>query len=135
MKKLIETVTNFFKELSPSGKTEPLDIIVSFAKVCIKILDSDMRDKFQKKSTISMVERILTALTLLYDHLSPIGVFVKESPIDIRYVVDILDQDRACKPRGRKGSMLGGRAKKAKRCSTMPVEFVSQRSLPAGEGS
>ena len=57
--------------------------------MCIKILDSDMRQKFQKPATIHMVERILTALTLLYDHLSPTGVFVKESPIDIRYVVDV----------------------------------------------
>lgn len=135
MKKIIDSVTEFFSKLTPSANSKPVDVIVSFAKVCIKILDSDMRQKFQKPATIHMVERILTALTLLYDHLSPTGVFVKESPIDIRYVVDILDQDRACKPRGRKGSMLGGRAKKAKRCSTMPVEFVSQRSLPAGEGS
>lgn len=136
MKKLIETVTNFFKELSPSGKTEPLDIIVSFAKVCIKILDSDMRDKFQQRTTISLVERILTALTLLYDHLSPNGVFVKESPIDIRYVVDILDGEVQA-PRRRTGSTAGSplvtrrgkggsKARRVeKRRSTLPNVFAS----------
>jgi len=136
MKKLIETVTNFFKELSPPGKTEPLDIIVAFAKVCIKILDSDMRDKFQQKATISLIERILTALTLLYDHLSPSGVFVKESPIDIRYVVDILDGEiqgprRRSGSRGAGGSPLvtrrrpgGSKARRVeKRRSTLPNVF------------
>eukprot|EP00092_Neocalanus_flemingeri_P011405 GFUD01012288.1.p1 GENE.GFUD01012288.1~~GFUD01012288.1.p1 ORF type:complete len:393 (+),score=95.77 GFUD01012288.1:50-1180(+) len=88
---IIAIITKFFE--NGETKDEPLDLIVSFCKVCIKILDSDIRSKFQKFGTIGMIHRIMVATTLLYDHLHADGVFVKESPISIKLVVDLLEDE------------------------------------------
>jgi len=88
---IIAIITQFFA--NGETKDEPLDLIVSFCKVCIKILDSDIRSKFNKFGTIGMIHRIMVATTLLYDHLHADGVFVKESPINIKLVVDILEDE------------------------------------------
>ena len=88
---IIAIITQFFK--NGETKDEPLDLIVSFSKVCIKILDSDIRSKFQKFGTIGMIHRIMVATTLLYDHLHADGGFVKKSPISIKLVVDILEDE------------------------------------------
>ena len=58
-----------------------------------------MRKNFQKFGTVGMVQRIMVATVLLYDHLSPAGVFVKDSPISVRTVVDILKEEAGLQPR------------------------------------
>lgn len=88
---IITIITKFFA--NGEKKDEPLELIVSFCKVCIKILDSDIRGKFQRFGTIGMIYRIMVATTLLYDHLHDDGVFVKESPISIKLVVDLLEDE------------------------------------------
>lgn len=88
---IITIITKFFA--NGEKKDEPLELIVSFCKVCIKILDSDIRGKFQRFGTIGMMYRIMVATTLLYDHLHDDGVFVKESPISIKLVVDLLEDE------------------------------------------
>jgi len=92
---IIEKTTKFFKDAKT--KDEPLALIVSFSKICIKILASDMRSNFQKFGTIGMVQRIMVATTLLYDHLSVNGVFVRDSPINIKSVVEILEEEAGLK--------------------------------------
>jgi len=88
---IIAITTKFFKDAAT--KDEPLELIVSFSKICIKILGSDIRSNFQKFGTIGMVQRIMVATALLYDHLSVNGVFVKDSPINIKSVVEILEEE------------------------------------------
>jgi len=92
---IIEITTKFFKDAET--KDEPLELIVSFSKICIKILGSDMRSNFQKFGTIGMVQRIMVATALLYDHLSINGVFVRDSPINIKSVVEILEEEAGVK--------------------------------------
>ena len=82
-------ITKTFLASGDAG-TEPLKLIVSFNKICRKILMSDLVNSFQHFSTISMVQRIMVATALLYDHLSVEGIFVKESPVKIKMVLDIL---------------------------------------------
>jgi len=104
---IIAIITKFFKDADT--KDEPLELIVSFCKICIKILGSDIRSNFQKFGTIGMVQRIMVATTLLYDHLSVNGVFVRDSPINIKNVVEILEEEAGIK-RTRtksKGSAVG----------------------------
>ena len=52
-----------------------------------------MRKNFQKFGTVGMVQRIMVATVLLYDHLSPAGVFVRDSPISVKIVVEILKDE------------------------------------------
>ena len=97
LKRIIDIVKNIFGR--DSCKDEPLDLIVSFGKVCIKILDSDLRDKYQRFGTVGMILRIMVATTLLYDHLHSDGVFVKDSPINVKLVVQILEEESGSKRR------------------------------------
>ena len=53
--------------------------------------------KYQKFGTVGMLCRIMVATTLLYDHLHNQGVFVKDSPISIKLVVDILEEEAGLK--------------------------------------
>jgi len=95
LKNMIEIIKKFFDD--GTSKDEPLDLLVSFSKVCTKILDSDFKGKYQRFGTVGMLCRIMVATTLLYDHLHSQGVFVKDSPISIKLVVDILEEEAGLK--------------------------------------
>ena len=93
-----------------------LDLIVSFGKICIKILSSDLKSNYQKFGTIGMIQRMMVASALLYDHLHPDGVFVKDSPINIRVVADILLNEAGMnKKRTRSVSGIGSHRGRAAR--------------------
>jgi len=94
---IIGIITKFFND--EESQDGPLELIVSFCKVCIKTLDSDIRNKFQRIETLETIQRIMVATALLYDHLAVGGVFVKESPINIRAVVEILEIESGMKRR------------------------------------
>ena len=64
---IIAFINRFFQ--NAATKDDPLEIIVSFCKICIKILTSEMKSNFQKFETIGTVQRIMVATALLYDHL------------------------------------------------------------------
>ena len=116
LKNIIDTVTNFFK--NDNSKDTSLDLIVSFGNICIKILSSDLKSNYQRFGTISMLHRMMVASSLLYDHLHPDGVFVKDSPINIRAVVDILlDEAGMSKKRSRSISGLGSSNRRQGECS------------------
>ena len=123
LKNIIDTVTNFFK--NDNSKDTSLDLIVSFGNICIKILSSDLKSNYQRFGTISMLHRMMVASSLLYDHLHPDGVFVKDSPINIRAVVDILlDEAGMSKKRSRSISGLGSSNRRQGECSVF-CYFVS----------
>ena len=114
LKNIIDTVTNFFK--NDNSRETSLDLIVSFGKICIKILSSDLKSNYQKFGTIGMIQRMMVASALLYDHLHPDGVFVKDSPINIRVVVDILLNEAGMnKKRTRSVSGIGSHRGRAAR--------------------
>jgi hypothetical protein len=107
---VINTITNYFEKDEPLK--EPLDLIVVFCKVtlaldmawsppqvCIKVLDTNIRAKFQNVGTVMMVHRIMVATALLYDHLHPVGVFVKDSPINISLLVELLEDEAGLRRR------------------------------------
>ena len=59
--------------------------------------DDIFTGKYQRFGTVGMLCRIMVATTLLYDHLHYQGVFVKDSPICIKLVVDILEEEAGLK--------------------------------------
>ena len=83
---------------NPEVTAQQLELIVVFCKICKKILLSDgLRGNFKMFSTIGMVQRIMVATALLYDHMSPAGIFCKESAITIKTVVEILQNEAGIK--------------------------------------
>jgi len=97
MKSVIKTITEFFQEAE--SKSESLDLIVVFCKVCMKVLDTDIRAKFENVATVMMVHRIMVATALLYDNLHPEGIFVKDSPINILIILELLEDEAGLKRR------------------------------------
>lgn len=93
----IEIMTGYFKDLA--NREQPLELLASFSKICIKILSSDLRGNFGKFGTVGMVQRIMVATVLLYDHLSPAGIFVRDSPISVKTVVEILQEEAGLQPK------------------------------------
>ena len=129
LKNIIDTVTNFFK--NDNSKETSLDLIVSFGKICIKILSSDLKSNYQKFGTIGMIQRMMVASALLYDHLHPDGVFVKDSPINIRVVVDILlNEAGMTKRRTRSVSGIGNQRRRAASQNSMDgIKKQNRQSL------
>jgi len=97
MKSVIKTITEFFQ--AAESKSESLDLIVVFCKVCMKVLDTDIRAKFENVATVMMVHRIMVATALLYDNLHPEGIFVKDSPINIIIILELLKDEAGLKRR------------------------------------
>ena len=110
-------------------------LIVSFAKVCLQILNSDLKSKYERFGTIAMVQRILVASTLLYDHLHSDGVFVKDSPININLIVDVLEEEAGLKKKRTRSRIdtppnLGReKMEKAKRHSFQDLQEESRNLL------
>ena len=99
---VLKSIIKMFQEFIKKGAItkEQTAVLVSFARVCIKILDSDLKEKYKKFGTIGKIQRIMVALTMIYDHLQESGgVFSKDSPIDIRLVVSILEEEAGLKKR------------------------------------
>jgi len=92
LKSMIEIINKFFAEGS-SKDEHRLDLLVSFSKICTNILYSDFKGKYQWFGTVGMLCRIMVATALLYDHLHTDGVFVKDSPISIKLIVNILEEE------------------------------------------
>jgi len=97
MKSVIKTITDFFR--TAESKSESLDLIVVFCKVCMKVLDTDIRGKFGNVATVMMVHRVMVATALLYDHLHPDGIFVRDSPISIIIILELLEDEAGLKRR------------------------------------
>ena len=65
----------------------------------MKVLDTDIRAKFENVATVMMVHRIMVATALLYDNLHPEGIFVKDSPINIIIILELLEDEAGLKRR------------------------------------
>lgn len=70
-----------------SNTTEVLSVM---AVSCLKMLKSK---KFSKDETVLFCARAMTGAVVLYDHVDPVGVFSKKSPIPIKQVVLLLKKD------------------------------------------
>merc|ERR550525_330361 len=138
MKSVIKTITEFFQ--AAESKSESLDLIVVFCKVCMKVLDTDIRAKFENVATV-MVHRIMVATALLYDNLHPDGIFVKDSPINIIIILELLEDEAGLKRRrtrsrpqekspvaeGKKSP--DGMERSSSNASTAAVELAEQASV------
>ena len=56
----------------------------------LKLLFSEFYSRFQKEDTILFVLRVMVGVIILYDHVHPVGAFVKSSHIDVRGSIKVL---------------------------------------------
>ncbi|XP_054169051.1 CYFIP-related Rac1 interactor B-like [Oppia nitens] len=94
MLKVLSDSTSHFvvnnKELPIENTTETLG---TMAKVCQRMIENhEFYSRFQKEDTILFVLRVMVGVIILYDHVHPVGAFVKSSHIDVRGSIKVLKE-------------------------------------------
>jgi len=67
-----------------------MDALSLMANSCLKMIRTK---RFEKQQTLLFCARAMTGSIVLYDHISPLGVFHKKSPVNIKQVVTTLKKD------------------------------------------
>ena len=66
------------------------------AKVCQKMLENpELIARFRQEETQLFILRVMVALVILYDHVHPVGAFVKASNVDVKGCVKVLKEQPA----------------------------------------
>ncbi|XP_050714008.1 CYFIP-related Rac1 interactor B-like isoform X2 [Eriocheir sinensis] len=97
MLKILSEATSKFvtehKEIPLENTTETLG---TMAKVCQRMLENpDLIARFRREETQLFILRVMVALIILYDHVHPVGAFVKASTVDVKGCVKVLKDQPA----------------------------------------
>ncbi|XP_045604314.1 CYFIP-related Rac1 interactor B [Procambarus clarkii] len=97
MLKILSEATSKFvtehKEIPLENTTETLG---TMAKVCQRMLENpDLIARFRREETQLFILRVMVALIILYDHVHPVGAFVKASNVDVKGCVKVLKDQPA----------------------------------------
>ncbi|XP_064078037.1 CYFIP-related Rac1 interactor B [Macrobrachium rosenbergii] len=97
MLKVLSKATSTFvaehKEIPLENTTETLG---TMAKVCQRMLENpDLIARFRREETQLFILRVMVALIILYDHVHPVGAFVKASNVDVKGCVKVLKEQPA----------------------------------------
>ncbi|RWS26042.1 protein FAM49B-like protein [Leptotrombidium deliense] len=91
LKAISDVTTNIVqnnKQLSIDQTTETLS---TMAKVCQRMVENpEFSCRFKNEDTILFVLRVMVGVIILYDHIHPLGAFVKSSHIDIKGSIKVL---------------------------------------------
>jgi hypothetical protein len=52
--------------------------------VCFKLFNAGLIQRYRREETQSFVLRVMVGLVILYDHVHPVGAFVKCADVDVR---------------------------------------------------
>ncbi|KAI1284897.1 hypothetical protein HDE_12399 [Halotydeus destructor] len=73
--------------------TNTNETLCTMAIVCQKMLENlEFRSRFKKNDTVLFIHRVMVGLIILYDHVHPVGAFVKSCQIDIKGSVRMLKE-------------------------------------------
>nr|XP_053641944.1 LOW QUALITY PROTEIN: CYFIP-related Rac1 interactor B-like [Cherax quadricarinatus] len=97
MLKILSEATSKFvtehKEIPLENTTETLG---TMAKVCQRMLENpELIARFRREETKLFILRVMVALIILYDHVHPVGAFVKASNVDVKGCVKVLKDQPA----------------------------------------
>ncbi|XP_071528468.1 CYFIP-related Rac1 interactor B-like [Panulirus ornatus] len=97
MLKILSEATSKFvtehKEIPLENTTETLG---TMAKVCQRMLENpELIARFRREETQLFILRVMVALIILYDHVHPVGAFVKASNVDVKGCVKVLKDQPA----------------------------------------
>lgn len=88
MKVLSETTVQFLSSAASSVPQENVTIaLAEMANICCDMVE---HQRFSSNDTNMFCLRSMTGAIILYDHVAPLGAFVKKSPINIKQAVKVL---------------------------------------------
>ena len=77
-------------DVNDARSAHVMEALALMANSCMKMIKTK---KFTKPATLLFCARAMTGSIVLYDHISPLGVFTKKSPINIKQVIGVLKKD------------------------------------------
>lgn len=90
LKVLGETTSKFVSENKNLPIENTTDCLCTMASICRVMIDNtEYRTKIQNE-TVMFCLRVMVGVIILYDHVHPIGAFVKSSNIDIKNSIKVL---------------------------------------------
>lgn len=91
LKVLSDATSKFVTENKSLPIENTTDCLSTLANLCRRMLENpDFPSKVANKETYLFCLRVMVGLIILYDHVHPIGAFVKNSAIDIKASIKVL---------------------------------------------
>ncbi|ESO01314.1 hypothetical protein HELRODRAFT_112732 [Helobdella robusta] len=91
LKVLSDTTSKFVSENKDLPIENTTDCLCTMASICrIMIENPKYRSKITNEETVMFCLRVMVGVIILYDHVHPIGAFVKSSNIDIKNSIKVL---------------------------------------------
>lgn len=93
LKVLSETTSKFVTENKELPIENTTDCLSTMAGICrVMIENPNYRTKFKSEETVMFCLRVMVGVIILYDHVHPVGAFVKTSNIDIKNSIKVLKE-------------------------------------------
>ncbi|KAK7492944.1 hypothetical protein BaRGS_00015891 [Batillaria attramentaria] len=95
LKTLSDVTTHFVSQHKELPVEQTTDCLSTMANICrIMIGNHEYSSRFKNEETKFFCLRVMVGVIILYDHVHPVGAFVKTSGIEVKHSVKVLkDQD------------------------------------------
>uniref|UniRef100_A0A336MPS5 CSON003367 protein n=1 Tax=Culicoides sonorensis TaxID=179676 RepID=A0A336MPS5_CULSO len=91
MLKVLSEATSKFVEQHSSDTENTTETLGTMAKVCLRMLENqNLLRQMTREETQLLVLRVMVGLVILYDHVHPDGAFKKNSHVDVKGCVKLL---------------------------------------------
>jgi hypothetical protein len=98
---LSETTSKFVSEHKEVEIQQTTETLGTMAQVCQKMLETPgLISRYRREETQLFVLRVMVGLVILYDHVHPVGAFVKASDVDVKGCVRVLKDQPAAQSEG-----------------------------------
>ncbi|ODM94581.1 Protein FAM49B [Orchesella cincta] len=98
---LSDATSRFVSEQKEVEVQQTTETLGTMAQVCQRMLDTPgLIQRYRREETQSFVLRVMVGLVILYDHVHPVGAFVKASDVDVKGCVRVLKEQPTSRSEG-----------------------------------
>uniref|UniRef100_T1H1S9 CYRIA/CYRIB Rac1 binding domain-containing protein n=1 Tax=Megaselia scalaris TaxID=36166 RepID=T1H1S9_MEGSC len=98
MLKVLSEATSKFVHDNSNDVENTTETIGTMAKVCLRMLENPkLLQQIEREETHLLVLRVMVGLVILYDHVHPVGAFVRGAHVDVKGCVRLLQAQPAVK--------------------------------------
>jgi hypothetical protein len=98
---LSEATSRFVEDHKEVEVEQTTETLGTMAQVCQKMLETPgLIQRYRREETQSFVLRVMVGLVILYDHVHPVGAFVKAADVDVKGCVRVLKEQPMSRSEG-----------------------------------
>ncbi|XP_017135505.1 protein FAM49B isoform X2 [Drosophila miranda] len=98
MLKVLSEATSKFVNDNADDVQNTTETLGTMAKVCLRMLENPkLLQQIEREDTKMLVLRVMVGLVILYDHVHPVGAFVRGAHVDVKGCVRLLQAQPAIK--------------------------------------